>query len=727
MQQHKRVLQEAKKRQGQRPHDRKNKDTMLVEFMMTSMATVARSGSKNTQLVHSSFVPPAYPPCTTSLDDLTPIRIEDLRLEKHHRGRYMLLRAITPPNRMTGILVLVEDEAGEVSLLQLYQQEGEASRAATDVVDKHSILVVKEPFFKTTASGDYSLRVDHLSDIEFLDNGDARVPRLWQPRIMETGQSADALKLEGNALMREGKYWRAINKYSSALVHSAMPQEVKVIKRNRSLAYLKTSQYDAALSDTGFPDFGEETSDKALFRAAEALYHLTRYEECRQTLEKLCKLFPTNQEAVAALARAQRRCDENSTGQFDFKLLQAEAKKHRPPHLDHATYTGPVEVRKVKGKGRGLFATQAMKAGDLVLCEKAFSHAHVDDEKESNASLTLLMNVETEKGFMGGQADLIQLITQKLYKNPSIASGFTDLYHGAYEGVNTNSVGGKPVVDTFLVERTMALNVFGCPITSLKSHKDVSSAQDTKGNKFHSCGIWIKASYINHSCLGNVRRSFIGDMMIIRAAKDIETLTELLFPYEAPDGIYAAKSGQKFTNWGFVCTCPLCGDIRDTPSTVVTQRQTLLQQLNRLCKASSSSSSTGIDMTKKFERLMKALNETYTRPAEQVPRLLLWDPQLLLIRIYMEQHHLTKGLEAIGKILRLLGFTVMGLDRTAAGFVVAKWGHVVDHLVEVFLHARSAFEQLALGEKSRQAEQYARTVYRVVVGEDVSFDQTYPS
>jgi hypothetical protein len=94
-----------------------------------------------------------------------------------------------------------------------------------------------------------------------------------------------------------------------------------VIKRNRSLAYLRTKYFDAALSDTGFPDFGKEASDKALFRAAEALYQLTRYEDCCKVLEQLCELFSINEEATAALARARRRCDESSTGQYDFKLL----------------------------------------------------------------------------------------------------------------------------------------------------------------------------------------------------------------------------------------------------------------------------------------------------------------------------------------------------------------------------------------------------------------------
>lgn len=221
-----------------------------------------------------------------------------------------------------------------------------------------------------------------------------------------------------------------------------------MIKRNRSLAFLKTKQYDAAFTDTGFQTFSEEPSEKALFRAAEALYHLARYDECRQVLEQLCNIFPANKEAAATLTRAQRRCTESSTGEFDFKLLQAEAKKYQPPHLDHATYVGPLEVRKVKGKGRGLFVTKSVQVGDLLLCEKAFSHAHVDEEGGSNAGMKLLMNMETMKGFMGGQADLLRMITQKLFKNASTASAFTDLHHGDYEAVDAKFFDGQPIVDT---------------------------------------------------------------------------------------------------------------------------------------------------------------------------------------------------------------------------------------------------------------------------------------
>ena len=169
-------------------------------------------------------------------------------------------------------------------------------------------------------------------------------------------------------------------------------------------------------------------------------------------LELLCSSFPHNSEASVALDRAQSRSREQKTGLYDFKQLQAKAKKLRPPHLDHASYIGPVEVRQTESSGRGLFVTKAVKAGDLLLCEKAFSLAHAAEDagdwNENSSKISLLVNAETKKGSMGAQADLIKLIVQKLYRNPSVAPAFVTLYHGTYEGVSTSTVDDKPIVDT---------------------------------------------------------------------------------------------------------------------------------------------------------------------------------------------------------------------------------------------------------------------------------------
>lgn len=200
----KQTLQEAKKRQGQRPRDRKSRQYTYTKFMML------RQTGEAVAMVHSSFVPPAYLPCTTPMAELQHVAIKDLQLETHHRGTYLLLRSITPPSRMTAIMAIMEDENGDVMMLQLHQQEDETKRAASDIVNVGTIILVKEPYFKLMADGEYGLRVDHLSDVIYLQKDNARIPNAWQPRLLEIDDSAESLKTKGNLSMEKSKYWDAI-------------------------------------------------------------------------------------------------------------------------------------------------------------------------------------------------------------------------------------------------------------------------------------------------------------------------------------------------------------------------------------------------------------------------------------------------------------------------------------------------------------------------------------
>lgn len=190
-----------------------------------------------------------------------------------------------------------------------------------------------------------------------------------------------------------------------------------------------------------------DSSEKALFRKSQALYYLQRVRDSCEVHKLLSKKYPNNTAAKKEFDRATARLVEWQSGEYPFRRLQQEAVKRRPPRLDRATYVGPVFVRPTESHGRGLFTTEAVRAGDLLFCEKAFAHAFHDEDGDLS-NISLLMNTETETMTMGSQAELIALIAQKLYKNPSLMSTFTDLYHGSYTSVDVSKVDGIPVVDT---------------------------------------------------------------------------------------------------------------------------------------------------------------------------------------------------------------------------------------------------------------------------------------
>jgi hypothetical protein len=205
----KQLLAQAKSRQGQRPDDRKSTEQVFSDQMMAFATLDIRKASESKTKIYQSFVPPSYLPCITPLVELQPILIKDLKLEIQHRGRYLMLRSIAPPLRMTAVTTAMEDENGDATLLMLYQQDHEWNRAANDIIPWNTPVIVKEPYYKITADGGYALRVDHLSDCYYLDKNDPRVPEAWRPPLIEK-QSAYDLKLKGNAAFKKGEYWDAI-------------------------------------------------------------------------------------------------------------------------------------------------------------------------------------------------------------------------------------------------------------------------------------------------------------------------------------------------------------------------------------------------------------------------------------------------------------------------------------------------------------------------------------
>ena len=268
---------------------------------------------------------------------------------------------------------------------------------------------------------------------------------------------------------------------------------------------------------------------------------------------------------------------------------------------------------------------------------------------------------------------------------------------------------------SFLVEATIALNVFGCPRSTLKTHFGHHSPEQQERQKHHhTTGIFIKASHINHSCHNNARRSFIGDMIIVRAAKDIPAATEISFWYASPaPGRTWEKTQENLRHWGFQCSCIWCQQDKTTAKKTHTKRAALLEDLKAAFQASN---------LPKAERLLTAIEKTYSAPAKDIPRLELADPYLLLTRIHNSHNRPQTAIQTALKALTSLGF-VIPPDPPVSSFAVLQWGLPHDQVIETWTHLWTAWDKIA-PHLCGKAEEYARLSYRVCVGEDDTFDET---
>ena len=221
---------------------------------------------------------------------------------------------------------------------------------------------------------------------------------------------------------------------------------------NRAVAFLKTQQYDAALADVeSTTTASDKPAEKALFRKAEALCGLQQYRECCEALKELRLAYPNNAAAKSLLTRAISRLAEHTQGKYQFRQLHDEVASVQPPHLDHATYIGPVRIQASGSRGRGLFTTKAVKAGDLLFCEKAFAYASAHKEGGRKGDPTILVDPEYGGTVpVGYLADLIDMTIQKLHQNPSLIPIITDLNHGSYQPVDVTQVDGRSVVDRYV-------------------------------------------------------------------------------------------------------------------------------------------------------------------------------------------------------------------------------------------------------------------------------------
>lgn len=269
----------------------------------------------------------------------------------------------------------------------------------------------------------------------------------------------------------------------------------------------------------------------------------------------------------------------------------------------------------------------------------------------------------------------------------------------------------------FMIHAIIDLNCYKF-FQSQDFHRRLARAEPDLLDQHKSAGIWIHASYINHSCLPNIETAFIGDMMIIRAAKDLDAGSELTYSYTGLLGAYDERqSGLR--DYGFQCTCRRClsdrnihPDCRDVRAQVLNN----LELENRKLAISKAGTTLG-----RIEKLLDEFDNTYTTPASNLPR-----PE-----IYMELFISIRNLDSWGMfaevvtlVWRLLVVSGFDLCISNQRFRVMQWGSVSDLTVASLAYMWKAYGTVnpAL---CHEVEGVLKTAYEIVVGERWSFEGVY--
>jgi tetratricopeptide (TPR) repeat protein len=564
-----------------------------------------------------------YPPCTVLLQDLKPMKLSDLRMETHHRGHVLTVRRVAPVVKLVAFswTVVQEESSGEMERLEILLHK---SKHDQDILEAGSIFDLKEPYFTLSDQGEPTLRIDHPSDIVgCMDNLRTDSPYSSTDETNGSGgaaapaalaaKTARECKEEGNTALKQKALRLAHANYTQGLQLLTMDGATKEdltcdLFRNRSFVNLVLNRLDEAKADalaslTDLEDRNhKELDSKAYSRAGSAAYNLGEFQEAKSFFEEQQKLSPSDKGATTNLRRTELRLREQATGVYDFKKIKARLLMAHPSHprVDATSFTHNAKIGESSGRGRGLFATRDMGSGEIILCEKAFCvvWGHEDE------ALTAMTYDGRDDRIRVVPAGLCKAIVQKLLNNPSQGNKVMDLY-GDYRGLGKQLIMGDsgPVIDAFQVHDIVARNAFGTGLESSGGHSREENAINA------STGLWILASYINHSCIPNAKREYLGDLMVLHATRPIGAGEEIMHSYDECSD-YDVRTAALMNTWGFTCTCALCSAEKADSPALRKKRRELESEVNALVERDEAVGAKRLSIIK-ARRLVRSINDTY--------------------------------------------------------------------------------------------------------------------
>ncbi|MCO5572951.1 hypothetical protein L7F22_026713 [Adiantum nelumboides] len=206
-------------------------------------------------------------------------------------------------------------------------------------------------------------------------------------------------------------------------------------------------------------------------------------------------------------------------------------------------YIGPVSIaRTPDGRGRGLFASRNVEAGDILLISNAFAASYNDIHS----------------------IDLFTKIAEMVQRSPKALRQFYSLagydFHDDMEVPNVKLFDPNVAYrdcdppanldfDQKRIVHIMNVNSFEGELPSSANGKP----------DMRLTGLWLLPSFINHSCSPNSSRLVVGEAMFIIASCNIQENEEISISYtDSMSPLKKREDNLAAMGYGFRCECKRC-------------------------------------------------------------------------------------------------------------------------------------------------------------------------
>lgn len=481
---------------------------------------------------------------------------------------------------------------------------------------------------------------------------------------------------------------------------------------HRSSTNLRLHRYDATILDAfmstsnGRDNISKAMDLEAWFLRGRANYQLGYYPDALKAYERMLMLVPSDSKGHEELKKTKKRLIEQQQGTYDFAEIIDEVTRNGFS-ADCASFISKTEVRQTQDRGRGLFAAQDIHMGDLILCEKAFMVAHPNDGMPQSTLPVWLNSV------------------QRVIENPSQSKDLLGLYAGqpSTSPIPAPMIDGNPVVDTFKISRLLDLNGFSFTVGRESQAYGTSAMMTPTSPK--STGLWIHIANANHACLANAVRSFIGDLIILRAAKDIKIGEEITISYQNPAPLLEDRQRVLVSSWGFRCDCLLC----TSEASLGVKMQTLAEHVETSMAFMGDRNlddvlATNSELVAMAEIVAEDLKEVYAdNLRHRLPCLGMVDVWQWLSQTYCQDRNSTQLVRTATNTLESYGYWITAQEFSIS--IDSTHGIPAIGVVDALMYLSLAAEAKQKAELSQEFKAWARKIYEIVNGSMVGFELKY--
>ncbi|BGP34244.1 hypothetical protein JCM10296v2_006059 [Rhodotorula toruloides] len=505
----------------------------------------------------------------------------------------LLLRIVSVPCYVIGISFAAEDTNGRVEHITVYNFPLHGIRTGPDLdalFPLGTLCAIREPSFKMgdTENG-HAVRCDSASDFHFLESdspilADARWPG---PAPAKPRPASFDWKALGNGYFAQRKDYLAVRAYSEGLARCSSPEQRLVYYLNRAQANLRLSNLGGAWRDTsavlsflkaGISGGPPRAELKATIRRAWALEGLRHLERAHEEYNRALELDQEESDVHSGQGFVEVLIGQRDAGAFDWAELKKLATGWMAPGgLPVADYFGPVKIARLeqRSRGRGIVASEAMKAGDLIIVEKALATA-----ANLSAGRTLAYDLTSDTMADTSRAELVTALAARMMDDSSVAPLIYSLHGGPRFPPSGDfaptAVRDRPLLPfatqatagTSRLEAISLVNAF--PLGRFKvGYEGIDNS---------ASGLFLVASMLNHSCQPNAHWMNLGDVMVVRARTAIAEGDEILISYVPSASSQTLADNVLRQRTMTACGCVMCEEMINNGGDQITLRHKLLDE-----------------------------------------------------------------------------------------------------------------------------------------------------